>query len=118
MSTDINLYKINKPKKFKKDIIDEKKYLKHHINKNKLSKEEKESLKDITLKLYYFKETDSSINWEWIINKFDESLNSPKSKPKAKYFKFHGSNFIKRDITDFRESLKVKSKYKKIRPSP
>lgn len=81
MSTDINLYKINNVENFKNNI--DKKYKKHSINEDKLSEEEKEFLNDISLTLYYFKEKKSEIKWEWIANKFDVNITSPKSRPKA-----------------------------------
>lgn len=81
MSTDINLYKINNVKNFKKNI--DEKYQKHNINKDKLSEEEKEILNEIKLTLYYFKEEDSKIKWDWIANKFDVNITTPKSRPKA-----------------------------------
>lgn len=82
MTTDINLYKIINFKDFKKELND-KKYVKYSINNDKLSQNEKDILKDVELKLYYSKEFDSSIKWEWVVNKFDVNVCSLKSKPKA-----------------------------------
>lgn len=82
MSTDINLYKIDKINDFKKDLS-KNKYVDYSINNNKLSQNEIDSLDDVELKLYYLKESTSEINWGWILNKFDVNPNTIKSRPKS-----------------------------------
>lgn len=82
MSTDINLYKLKNIKDFKKELKKQK-YIRHPINKEKLSEDEIDKINDVDVALYFFKEINSKIKWDWILNKFDIRVNTIKSRPKA-----------------------------------
>lgn len=110
MSTDINLYKIDKIKDFKNDLS-KNEYIKYSININKLSQNEIDCLNNVELSLYYFKELTSKTNWDWILNKFDVTPNEVKSRPKAILLIKKGNVYY---AVSFGYSYHIASKYADI----